>query len=240
MDKKFLVIFRSLSNFPNNRLENLLKKLDYKIITFPILTVENIYSKPINTLNAQAVLVTSANGLFILSRLSNNKKIRIFTVGSDTKRLAHLLGYKNVIDCNGDSVKMYDKVVENTIKEKGVLIYVGAEDISTDLPSMLRNIGYKIKRYTVYRTREIKVIDKGFLNIVESKKLAWVVLLSNKGAANFYRLMEKYFSLNYFSNVKFACLSKNISKKLPNSIKNKFFSEEPSLESLKNIILKNE
>ena len=89
--------------------------------------MENIYSKPINTLNAQAILVTSANGLFILSRLSDNKLIRIFTVGSDTKRLAHLLGYKNVIDCNGDSVKMFTKVVENTIKEKGELIYVGAE-----------------------------------------------------------------------------------------------------------------
>ena len=37
------------------------------------------------------------------------------------KRLAHLLGYKNVIDCNGDSVKMFTKVVENTIKEKGEL-----------------------------------------------------------------------------------------------------------------------
>ena len=85
MDEKFLVIFRSLSNFLNNRLEDLLKKSDYKIITFPILTVENIYSKPINTLNAQAILVTSANGLFILSRLSDNKLIRIFTVGSDTK-----------------------------------------------------------------------------------------------------------------------------------------------------------
>ena len=52
--------------------------------------------------------------------------------------------------------------------------------------------------------------------------------------------MEKYFNLNYFSNVKFACLSKNISKKLPNSIKKMFFADEPSLESLKNIILKNE
>ena len=83
-------------------------------------------------------------------------------MGSDTKRLAHLLGYKNVIDCNGDSVKMFIKVVENTIKEKGVLIYVGAENISTDLPRMLTNIGYKIKRYIVYRTREINVMDKKF------------------------------------------------------------------------------
>ena len=132
--------------------------------------MENIYSKPINTLNAQAVLVTSANGLFILSRLSDNKLIRIFTVGSDTKRLAHLLGYKNVIDCNGDSVKMYTKVVENTIKEKGELIYVGAEDISTDLPLMLTNKGYKIKRYIVYRTREIKVIDKKFFKYCRIKK----------------------------------------------------------------------
>ena len=60
MCKKFIVIFRALSNFPNNELENLLNSTKYNVITLPILKIENIYTKPINTLKAQAVLVTSS------------------------------------------------------------------------------------------------------------------------------------------------------------------------------------
>ena len=113
MCKKFIVIFRALSNFPNNELENLLNSTKYNVITLPILKIENIYTKPINTLKAQAVLVTSSNGLYNLSKLSNDRSIKIFTVGSVSKKLAKKLGFKNVIDCDGDSVSSEQPNITN-------------------------------------------------------------------------------------------------------------------------------
>ena len=35
--------------------------------------------------------------------------ITLYTVGSTSKKVAKTLGYKNVIDCQGDSVKMFMK-----------------------------------------------------------------------------------------------------------------------------------
>ena len=240
MRKKFIVIFRALSNFPNNELENLLNSTKYNIITLPILKIENIYTKPINTIKAQAVLVTSSNGLYNLSKLSSDRSIKVFTVGSISKKLAKKLGFKNVIDCGGDSVKMFDVVVKNTTKDCGQLLYVGAENISVNLPKMLTKIGYEVKRYVVYKTKELEMIDSKFINLIKLKKVKWIVLLSKKGALNFNRLIGKYLSLDYLSDVKFACLSSNIADELSNNINYKFFPRKPSLNDLKYVILNNE
>ena len=157
-------------------------------MTFPILKIEHLYSKPINLHNAQALLTTSSNAIQIFSGLSKNRIIPIYTVGSTSKKLAKRLGFKNVIDCQGDSGKMFKKVLNNCSKNNGDLIYIGAKNISLDLPNMLRNVGYKVKRYIVYKTKEVEVMDKKFLNLIKLKKIKWIVLLSKKGASNFNKL----------------------------------------------------
>ena len=240
MRKKTIVIFRSVGKIANNELENMLLKKNFEVLTFPILSIVNINSKPISTSKTQAVLLTSSNGLYYFSKLSNDKLIKIFTIGSSTKKLALELGYKNVIDCNGDSVKMFNIVIDNTLKENGKLVFVGAKDISVDMPRMLKRIGYEVERYVVYKTKEFQVMDKKFINLIKCGKVDWVVLLSNKGAANFYRLSKKYLNLSLLSNIKFAFLSKNIASELPESIMYKFSPRKPSLNNLKNIILKKE
>jgi len=240
MRKKTVVIFRSFGNILNNELENILSKKNFEVLTFPILKIEKNYSKPISTFKTQAVLLTSSNGLYYFSKLSNNKLIKIFTVGSSTRKLAFKLGYKNVIDCNGDSVKMINIVKNNTLKENGKLIFVGAKDISVDMPKMLINLGYQVERYIVYKTKDLQVMDKKFISLIKLKRVDWIVLLSNKGAANFYRLSKKYLNVSFLSNIKFAFLSKNIAQELPESIIYKFFPRKPSINNLKNIILKKE
>ncbi|MBF95917.1 MAG: hypothetical protein CMJ13_01670 [Pelagibacterales bacterium] len=240
MTNKFIVIFRALGNFPNDELEVLLKKNNYKVITFPILKIVNLRTAPINTVNIQAILVTSSNGLYNLSKLSNNRKIKLFTVGATSKKIAKELGFKNVIDCNGDSVKMFEVVVNNTIADGGYLLYVGAKDISVNLPKMLEGVGYRVKRHVVYRTVELEMLDRKFLSLIKSKQVGWIVLLSKKGALNFNRLIHKNSSLNYLKNVKFACLSSNIAEALSNKFYSKFFPQKPSLNDIKHVILKNE
>ena len=104
---------------------------------------------------------------------------------------------------------------------------------------MFKKAGYKVRRYVVYKTEELKVIDKNFIAMIKDRKVSWVVLLSRKGAANFYNLVKKYIKLNYFSDVKFACLSKKIADELPNSIAYKYVPNKPSLDNLKNMIIMN-
>ena len=83
---------------------------------------------------------------------------------------------------------MYEKVLKTSCKSDGSLIYVGAKNISLDLPNMLRGQGYEVKRYIVYKTKEVKVIDEKLKNLIKLKKIKWIVLLSKKGASNFNKL----------------------------------------------------
>jgi len=195
MSKKYIVILRALGILDNNEIENILKNNLYNIITFPILKAETIYSKPINLNKSQAVLTTSSNAIKIFSQLSKKRNIPLYTVGSTSKKVAEKLGYKNVIDCQGDSVKMFNVVLKSCNKNNGDLTYIGAKSISFDIPKMLLDVGYKVKRYIVYKTREVNVIDNKFLNLIKLKKIKWIVLLSRKGASNFNKLFLIIFNL---------------------------------------------
>ena len=141
MCKKYIVILKASGVSSNNEIEELLKNNVYNIITFPILKVEVLHSEPINPSGAQAVLTTSTNAIQIFSERSKNRNITLYTVGSTSKKVAKTLGYKNVIDCDGDSAKMYEVVLNNTTKESGQLLYVGAENISVEEPCLFTLLG---------------------------------------------------------------------------------------------------
>ena len=240
MSKKYIVILRSSGIYSNNELEKTLRNNFYSIKTFSILKVEPVHCKSINHSGAQAVLTTSSNAIHILSEISKNRNITMYTVGSTSKKVAETLGYKNVIDCQGDSVKMYNKVLNNCSKNNGDLIYIGAESISLDLPKMLTDVGYKVKRYIVYKTREVDVIDNKFFELIEQKKIKWIVLLSKKGASSFNKLVMNNIKFNQLENINFACLSESIAKELSKRVKLKFFPKQPTLNKLKSIIIQNE
>ena len=76
-------------------------------------------SKPINLINTQAILTTSSNSIRLFAEFSKNRDIPLFTVGSTSKLIAKKFGYKNVIDCQGDSVKMYDVILKELEKIRG-------------------------------------------------------------------------------------------------------------------------
>ena len=154
--------------------------------------------------------------------------------------MAKKLGYKNVIDCQGDSVKMFQVILDNCSKNNGELIYIGAKNISLNLPRMLQKNGYKVKRYIIYKTKEVDVVHKKFLNLIKLEKVKWIVLLSKKGASNFNKLIVNDIKFDKIEKIKFACLSENIARELSNKIKLKFFPTSPILNKLKSTIMQNE
>ena len=74
----------------------------------------------------------------------------------------------------------------------------------------------------------------------KKKNISWVVLLSKKGASNFYSLSNKVFSEEEISRLKFACLSKNIADVLIKKNYNKVFCNFPNVNQIKKLILNNE
>lgn len=242
--KNNIIVFRANGPIRNSYFVENLKELNYNIISYPILNVEKIPNAKIVFKSESVILTTSFYSIFYLSRITTERDFILYTLGQASKNLANKLGFKNIIECNGDSASMLRVFLNNNksslFKKKGALIYLGAKNISYNLPAMLTELGYVIERYKIYKTANVKKLNTKFINLVQKKSITWIVLLSRKGAKNFYSLSNKVFSKEEISELKFACLSKNIADVLIKTYYNKVFCDFPNVDNVKKLILNNE
>ncbi len=239
--KKHIIIFRASGPLKNTLLTKELEKLNYKIINLPILNIKKIYNKEIKIKANDIVVTTSFNSIFYLSTLTENRKFFLYTLGKAASILAKKLGFKNIIECSGDSGNiLLHFISKNKITDGRNIIYVGAKEISFNLPKKLSCLGYNVKRYKVYNSEAIKEFSSNFVRLVKNKNVAWIVLLSSKGAKTFHANAKNVFNKEDFSNISFACMSSNVAKNLDQKYFKIFYPKKPNINFIKKIILKYE
>ena len=237
--EKHIIIFRASGPLKNTYLTNKLKKLNYKIKNYPILIVKKIHTKEIKVSDNDVVITTSFNSIYYLSQLTQNRVFDLYTLGKAATLLAKKLGFKNIIECNGDSGNILRSFVRNSKNisiDKGNVIYAGAKEISFNLPKELRRIGYKVRRYKIYSSEAIGQFSSNFVNLVKKRNVSWIVLLSSKGAKAFQANAKKTFNKEELSCINFACISSSVAKKLNKRCFKTFYPETPSINFIKKII----
>ena len=236
---KYIIIFRASGPLKNTYLADKLAKLIYKIKDYPILNVKKIYTKEIKINNNDVVITSSFNSVYYLSKLTQNRIFILYTLGKAATLLAKELGFKNISECNGDSGNMLENFIKNNknkVINRGNVIYVGAKEISFNLPKKLSSLGYKVKRYKIYSTEAINQFSSNFLNLVKKRNVSWVVLLSSKGAKAFQANAERVFDKEELSCINFACISSNVAKNLNKKHFKIFYPEKPNLNFIKKVI----
>ena len=240
---KYIIIFRAKGPLENTYLINKLEKLNYQIKTFPILNIKKIYHKQIKISADDTVITTSFNSIYYLSTLTKNRNFCLYTLGKASFLLAKQFGFKNIIECNGDSGNILSNFIENNKSKKvnrGNIIYAGAKEISFNLPRELSRLGYKVKRYKIYSSEAINHFSSNFVNLVKKGNVSWIVLLSSKGAKAFQTNAKKAFNKEELSCINFACISSNVAKKLNKKYFKTFYPETPNINFIKKIISKYE
>ena len=237
--QRYIVVFRAIGPLKNTYLTDKLEKLNYKIKNYPILNVKQIYKKKIKIYDNDLVITTSFNSIYYLSQLSQNRIFYLYTLGKASTLLAKRLGFKNIIECSGDSGKLLLNFIgnnKNKLINRGNIIYAGAKEISFNLPKELSCLGYKVKRYKIYSTEAISQFSSNFLNLVKKRNVSWIVLLSSKGATAFQANAKKAFDKEELSCINFACISYNVAKKLNKKYFKTFYPETPNINYIKKII----
>ena len=240
---KYIIIFRAIGPLKNTYLADKLAKLNYKIKDYPILNVKKIYTKEIKINDNDVVITSSFNGIYYLSQLTQNRIFILYTLGKAATLLAKELGFKNIIECTGDSGSILLKFIKNNkskIFNKGNIIYAGAKEISFNLPKELGCLGYKVKRYKIYSTEAINQFSSNFLNLVKNRNVSWIVLLSSKGAKAFQANAKKALNKEDLSFINFACISANVAKSLNKKYMKTFYPEISNISFIKKIILQYE
>ena len=240
--KKHIIIFRAIGPLKNTYLTDRLEKLNYEIKNYPILKVKKIYTKKININTTDIVITTSFNSIYYLSQLTHNRIFCLYTLGKAATLLAKKLGFKNIIECSGDSGNILKEFISNKNKliNRGNIIYAGAKEISFNLPKELSLLGYKVKRYKIYSSEAINQFSSDFVSLVKNKNIAWIILLSAKGARTFYANAKIFFNKEDLSYINFACISSNVAKNLNKKYFKVFYPETPNINFIKKIILQYE
>ena len=237
--EKHIIIFRANGPLKNTYLTGELEKLNFKIINYPILIVKKIYTKEIKVNNNDVVITTSFNSIYYLSQLTQNRIFNLYTLGKAATLLAKKLGFKNIIECSGDSGNILLSFVrnnKNNLIYRRNIIYAGAKEISFNLPKELSSLGYKVKRYKIYSSEAINQFSSNFVNLVKKRDVSWIVLLSSKGAKTFQANAKKTFNKEDLSCINFACISSNVAKKLNKKYFKTFYPEKPNTDFIKKII----
>ena len=236
---KYIIVFRASGPLKNTYLADRLAKLNYKIKDYPILNVKKIYTKEIKINDSDVVITSSFNSIYYLSQLTQNRVFILYTLGKAATLLAKKLGFKNIIECTGDSGNMlldFIKNNKNKVFNRGNVIYAGAKEISFNFPKELNSLGYKVKRYKIYSTEAINQFSSNFLNLVKKRNVSWIVLLSSKGAKAFQANAEKAFDKKDLSCINFACISSKVAKNLNKKHFKTFYPEKPNLNFIKKVI----
>ena len=236
---KYIIIFRASGPLKNAYLTNKLARLNYKIEDYPILNVKKIYTKEIKVNNNDVVITTSFNSIYYLSQLTQNRIFVLYTLGKAATLLAKKLGFKNIIECTGDSGNILLSFIRNNknkLVKRGNIIYAGAKEISFNLPREFRRLGYKVKRYKIYSTEAINQFSINFINLVKKRNVSWIVLLSSKGAKAFQANAKKAFNKEELSCINFACISSNVAEKLNKKYFKTFYPETPNTDFINKII----
>ena len=237
--EKHKIIFRANGPLKNTYLTDELKNLNYKIKNYPILIIKRIYTKEIKINNNDVVITTSFNGIFYLSQLTQNRIFDLYTLGKAATLLAKKLGFKNRIECDGDSGNILLSFIENNknkLVNRGNIIYAGAKEISFNLPKELSRLGYKVNRYKIYSSEAINQFSSNFINLIKKRSVSWIVLLSSKGAKAFQANAKKVFNKEELSYINIACISSNVAKKLNRKLFKTFYPETPNINFIKKII----
>lgn len=130
-----------------------LHDLGHTTIVEPLLDVVFL-AVPLDLKNAQALLLTSANGARAAARATRERDIRVLAVGPMTAAEATKLGFKNVSQSDGDGANALAEHVRATLKPgDGALVHPTGTVTAGDLKASLAPSGYDVRTQTIYDAR---------------------------------------------------------------------------------------
>lgn len=195
-------------------LAEFLSKNTYQIFFQSLFSIQkkipqNLYLHEYNFTKPIKIILSSANSIYVLKKLQIHKKSQIFVVGKPTANKLYKLGYKNVFYPNIMSGKNLFELIKNQLNPCEIYYFRG-EKISFDFTKNLKNVGFDIKSFIVYKTKEIKFFSKSFLDNLRIYDINEVLIFSINSLEIFEKLIKKNNLLEYFNSKNIICLSSKI------------------------------
>lgn len=131
-----------------------LRERGHDVLVAPMLTIEaQAAPADIETTlaQAQAILVTSLNGMRRLSEITTRRDLTIAAVGESTARLARESGFCNIAAAGGTAEQLAALAGARFQPNGGPLVHVSGAVIAGDIGGTLERAGFTYHRVVLYR-----------------------------------------------------------------------------------------
>ena len=160
----------------------------------PMMTIHNDEGARLDLSDAQAILLTSANGARALAAAAPGRAARRFpvlAVGCATAQAARDAGFDAVTAADGDVDALAALAVNRLRPETGCLVHVAGRVSAGDLVARLRGAGFEAKRVLLYEAVAARALSAPARRALEAQTLAGVALFSPRTARLFAKLVRE-------------------------------------------------
>ena len=181
---------------------------------------------------AQALLVTSANGVRALAAATQARGIRVLAVGPASAEAARDAGFADVLPADGDVHALAALVRGRATPGGGPLVHVAGTHRAGDLAAMLARDGFEVRRLVLYEAVPVAALDRQSQKALAAGQIDAVAHFSPRSAAVFETLLQAAGLADRAAVLDALCLSRAVADALHLPWRARRVAEHPEVEAL--------
>jgi uroporphyrinogen-III synthase len=180
----------------------------------PLLDIIPVENAQVETEGAQGILVTSANGIRALARLSPRRDLAVWAVGDASARAAREMGFNRVESADGDVDSLAELVAARTDPQGGALLHAAGTVVAGDLSGRLAALGYAVRRQILYQAVTASSLSDCLCEALREGALDLALFFSPRTARTFATLAAQAGVQGKMGTIAAYGLSANVSAEL--------------------------
>lgn len=173
-----------------DELEAALKNAGHDVARAPLLTITHTGTLPVFD-GIAGLIATSSNGLRAVAPFPEAAlRLPLYAVGPATAALARVLGFRRVLEGEGDGHALARLIRAEVDPEAGRLLHLSGDKLALDLAEALRPDGYDVARAVVYRAEPADGLPPETVEGIREGTFDGVILMSPRTARVYADLVQ--------------------------------------------------
>ena len=188
-----------------------LAEMGIEPVVAPVTAIEPVARGPLDLNGAQAVLVTSRNGVRALADTAALRDIPLLAVGDSTAALAREAGFRSVASAggaSGDLVRLAASVLD---PDSGRLVHAAGEAAGDALCRALAARGFDATQEVLYRAVPVP-LSEDLRELLATGGIAFALFLSAGAARAFAELLREERAERWCGPMTAICLSDRVAE----------------------------
>ena len=170
---------------------SMLRSRGHEALVAPVMEVHFTPGPLLPCEGVQAVLATSANGIRALAGRTQRRDLTIFAVGPQTAEAARIAGFATVINSEGDSAQLVEKVAGEADPKNGTLLHAAGAETAGRVRQALTARGFVVETIVLYEALPVLQLPAVAQDALRDGSLDGVLLFSPRSAKTFSTLVTE-------------------------------------------------